>query len=292
MAEIKIINELQPVYNGDDGRIVQLQRADGTTICYFPITLFEAVFNSAGANLNDILDLLNNKLDTNSENIKDKLGLADVAKFDIITPEDTSNYTEPALYNTDTVNVILGKLQLWWNIIKSKADAYNAQANIGSVIKAHSAVTDGNGDNIVATYARKDDVNKAIQVKGSVPTLAYLHGLADVKPGYMYTISYDPATRPEGSPEETFQVYYESTDSGERELIEGPLITVDDGAAFIYTGLYDEIYGTKEFGANDGNWMFSGSDIDYSKFAEKEFTPYVLVGPEISYSIDLSDLFK
>ena len=323
MSDISVNGEITKEYSADNGRLVQLTKSDGSQICYFPITLCHAVFNSAGASLHDILSAFSVAL---GEAVKK------TDKINFSKPEDVDPTGE--IYNagsgefailgdTYTIEELFYIMQQWGKLIDKKASAYDPiNTNNVGIIAAHKAINDGNGDDIRKTYARKDEVNKAVIPKGSVINWdalkdKSLNESSSLAPGYMYTVM-ESQTTDEGK---WYKVYYPTFNDNDQPIWmrgkisdsdgnqEDELIEVRANDDFVFLGKpytiikYDEdnkpykvTWPDTDTEGNlipeDAYWQYIGGKIDTSSFALKDETPSVIVGPKVNYHINLEGVWQ
>lgn len=301
------------------GQIVQMTKSDGGAKYYFPRTTFDAVFNSEGADLATTIATVNAILNS-------KIGLDDKIEFTIIQPSD-NEYSYPTFNSGETLNRILGKLQIWWNIINNKADGIPAGTQNVDIntegVAANKALRDAaDGRRFADKYALKEDVNKAVLVKGSVPTWRDLKDksasqLSSLAPGYMYTVM-------ETTPNEDSQwyyVYYPELDSEGNPVWRRYMADNDEGYERIEVKANDDFvflgkpYSVIKYGTDgkpevdennniktidwpdidehglavreDAYWQYVGGKIDTSSFALKSETPYVIEIKQVDYKITM-----
>lgn len=332
MSDISVNGEITKEYHNDNGRLVQLTKADGSQICYFPITLCHAVFNSAGTSLHDILSAFSTAL---GEAVKktDKIKFSRPSNIQPTEEIYNANSGSFALLGgekegTYTIEELFYIMQQWGKLIDKKASAYDPiNTNNVGIIAAHKAINDGNGDDIRETYARKDEINKAVIPKGSVATWRDLKDksasqLSSLAPGYMYTVM---ETTP-GEDSQWYYVYYPELDEKNNPVWRRYTADNDEGYErievkanddFVFLGKpysvikYDN-NGQPEINSETGKvvtiqwpdkdehgnplkedayWQYVGGKIDTSSFALKSETPSVIVGPEVSYHINLEGVW-
>lgn len=320
MAEITENGQITQQYDGDNGRLVQLKKADGSSL-YFPITLCHAVFNSAGTSLHDILSAFSTAL---GEAVKktDKIKFSRPSNIQPTEEIYNANSGSFALLGgekegTYTIEELFYIMQQWGKLIDKKASAYDAtNTNNVGIIAAHKAINDGNGDDIRKTYARKDEINKAVIPKGSVINWdalkdKSLNESSSLAPGYMYTVR-EAQTTDEGK---WYKVYYPTFDDNDQPIWvrgkinkEDELIEVRANDDFVFLGKpytiikydkdnkpYKVTWGDTDTDGNsipeDAYWQYIGGKIDTSSFALKSETPSVTVGPEVSYHINLEGVW-
>ena len=275
------------------GQIVQLTKSDGSEKYYFPRTTFDAVFDSAGKDLKSTIALVNTLIQANSNAILTKIGLTDEIKFTVIQPSDPE-HSYPTITSGETLDRILGKLQLWWSIINNKADGIPAGTSNDEVntegIAANKALRDAtDGKRFVDKYALKADINKAVFPAGNVRSLSALNELfaEQKKAGAMYTI-----LNGSSGVEDYFQPYYPTIDTEDNKVwTTGEPIYPKPDDDFVYIGVPDG-WSIDDISENPdyrwcAEWQYVGGKIDTSSFALKVDTPYVTEVKEVDYVIDM-----
>lgn len=276
-----------------EGQIVQLTKSDTGAMFYFPRTLFDAVFDSAGKDLTSTITLINTLIAANSEDIAKKVGLNDKVEFKVLSPDDVA-YANPVFSSGDTLDSILGKLQVWWGLINNKADGIPANSSNDEIntlgIAANKALRDAtDGKRFVDKYALKTDVNKAVFPAGNVRSLSALNELfaEQKKAGAMYTI-----LNGSSGVDDYFQPYYPTIDAeGNKVWTIGEPIYQKPDDDFVYIGVPDG-WSIDDISENPeyrwcAEWQYVGGKIDTSSFALKSETPYVTEIKQVDYKITM-----